>query len=192
MTSSESGRKLPGFTAETTLARARGTYAGRPSAPSHGQGVVPQVTVGHGCCPSGDCDTTVCTGDKWHLECNNGKANAVCDGCFLTSACTKARGLADDCEELTILRQFRDRHLLATPEGRELVADYYRIAPPICQAIEMLPDAVEVYEYLYRELVQPTVALVKKHDHAAARDLYRRVTLELQTCFSPERPLSST
>ena len=29
-------------------------------------------------------------------------------GCFLTSACTEARGLPDDCHELTVLRSFRD------------------------------------------------------------------------------------
>lgn len=32
-------------------------------------------------------------------------------GCYLTSACTKARGLPDNCEELTILRKFRDEWL---------------------------------------------------------------------------------
>ena len=38
-------------------------------------------------------------------------------GCFLTSACTEARGLPDDCHELTVLRSFRDGYLRSQPEG---------------------------------------------------------------------------
>ena len=37
-------------------------------------------------------------------------------GCFLTSACTEARGLPDDCHELTVLRAFRDGYLRSQPE----------------------------------------------------------------------------
>lgn len=38
-----------------------------------------------------------------------------------TSACVAARGLPDDCEELTQLRCFRDEILMKTEEGRKLV-----------------------------------------------------------------------
>ena len=37
--------------------------------------------------------------------------------CFLTSACVAARGLPDDCAELTALRAFRDGYVRSQPEG---------------------------------------------------------------------------
>ena len=45
-------------------------------------------------------------------------------GCFLTSACTEARGLPDDCHELTVLRSFRDGYLRSQPEGEAEIAEY--------------------------------------------------------------------
>ncbi len=56
-------------------------------------------------------------------------------GCFLTTAVIGQRGEADDGPTLTVLREFRDGYMTATPEGRRLVADYYRTAPGIVAAI---------------------------------------------------------
>ena len=39
-------------------------------------------------------------------------------GCFLTSACVEAMNLPDDCEELMILRKFRDTWLVKQPGGQ--------------------------------------------------------------------------
>ena len=39
-------------------------------------------------------------------------------GCYLTSACIFAKGLKDDCHELTTLRQFRDQWLAKTTKGK--------------------------------------------------------------------------
>lgn len=186
MITKERPKNLPGFAANAALTKARGSYRSAARR-SRASGATPELSCHRLCCPSGDCDTTCCAGSDAHVECDaNGKANAKCNDCFLTSACTKARGLEDDCEELTILRQFRDQHLLTTREGRALVAKYYRIAPPICRAIETLPYAADIYDYVYRELVQPTVALVKQHDYATATNLYQQVTLELETRLTPE------
>ena len=55
--------------------------------------------------------------------------------CFLTTAVIERRGEADDGPTLTALREFRDGYMMATPEGRRLVADYYRTAPGIVAAI---------------------------------------------------------
>lgn len=56
-------------------------------------------------------------------------------GCLLTTAVVERRGEADDGPTLTALREFRDGYMMATPEGRRLVADYYRTAPGIVAAI---------------------------------------------------------
>ena len=46
--------------------------------------------------------------------------------CFLTTACVQYAGLEDDCEELTIMRNFRDDYLLRQDSGKQLVEEYYR------------------------------------------------------------------
>lgn len=51
------------------------------------------------------------------------------EGCFFTTACVEARGLPDDCEALETLRAFRDACLANRPDGREAIAEYYRMAP---------------------------------------------------------------
>lgn len=65
-------------------------------------------------------------------------------GCFLTTACCNYKGLSDDCEELTILRKFRDTFVPV-----ELVEEYYRIAPNI--AIRLSGDKVAL-EYVWNRI----------------------------------------
>lgn len=55
-------------------------------------------------------------------ECPRYKAGTSSGGCFLTSACTEAKGLADDCYELTMLRAFRDEYLVKQKSGKAEIA----------------------------------------------------------------------
>ena len=55
--------------------------------------------------------------------------------CFLTTAVVGLRGEADDGQTLTTMRRFRDSYMQATPERREMVEGYYRVAPAIVAAI---------------------------------------------------------
>jgi len=68
--------------------------------------------------------------------------------CFITTAVCKSRNLPDDCSELVTLRAFRDDFMLASDEGKALVKRYYEVAPIIVAAIDKLPNAASVYEYL--------------------------------------------
>ena len=62
--------------------------------------------------------------------------------CFLTTACCLHKGLPDDCEELTILRNFRDTFV-----PPDMVEEYYRIAPNICIKLQGDRDTLDkVYE----------------------------------------------
>jgi len=100
--------------------------------------------------------------------------------CFLTSACTEARGLPDDCEELTALRRFRDEWLKNQPGGLEEIEEYYRIAPMIVEKIHEQPDGADRMKYLYDHLVVPCVRMIEQGENEAARTLYRTVVLELR------------
>lgn len=78
-------------------------------------------------------------------------------GCFLTTACCRARGLGDDCKELEAFRALRDGYVLGLPEGPAIVADYYRHAPLIVSAIESRMDAHRCWGALFDTMVRPNV-----------------------------------
>lgn len=110
------------------------------------------------------------------------------EGCFLTTACTQARGLPDDCHELTVLRDFRDSYLRSLPEGIMEIAEYYAVAPNIVQKIYKRADAFSVLDRIYTQLILPCVALIQTGENAKAHRLYREYLESLvQNNVPPER-----
>ena len=97
--------------------------------------------------------------------------------CFLTSACAIARGLPDDCFELTVLRGFRDGWLRDQPDGPALIAEYEAIAPAIVDRIHARPDAGAVFGRLY-ERIEAAVGLVVRGEHVRALSAYRAMVLD--------------
>lgn len=67
----------------------------------------------------------------------------------------------DDCEELEILRHFRDLHIQNTPEGEAIVAEYYRVGLIIVNCIENLPDPSAHYLLLWEKYIAPSCQLIK-------------------------------
>lgn len=106
-------------------------------------------------------------------ECPRYKERNGPGGCFLTSACTEARGLPDDCKELTVLRNFRDSYLKGLPEGQAEICQYYHIAPVIVDKIHSLSNANEIFDNIYTELVLPCVELIQCGKNEAAHHKYR-------------------
>ena len=104
-------------------------------------------------------------------------------GCFLTSACVEAKGLSDDCHELTVLRTFRYGYMRSTPEGGADICRYYHIAPTIVEKIKQQPDANSIFERIYDELVLPCVALIESGKLAQAHAEYRRYTEQLSAQY---------
>jgi hypothetical protein len=105
------------------------------------------------------------------------------DDCFLTTACVEFMGKADDCEELTVLRDFRDRVLLQSDEGLDLVKEYYAIAPGLIKAIKSQENQTEVFEGIYREMILPTLERIKKNDARGAITIYKNYTYSLKNKF---------
>ena len=95
-------------------------------------------------------------------------------GCFLTTACVEYKGLADDCEELTKLRAFRDNYLKTTEEGKAVVEEYYRIAPQIVENIDKSGKKDEIYEFIYQE-VPKCIACIESGDNDGAVAVYRNM-----------------
>lgn len=101
-------------------------------------------------------------------------------GCFLTSACVEAKGLPDDCHELTVLRKFRDEYLCPLPEGEAEIAEYYSIAPRIVAAIKERKDSLTIFSDIYNRLVMPCVALIEQGEKSRAHKIYKDFVQELR------------
>lgn len=98
--------------------------------------------------------------------------------CFLTTACVSYRGLPDDCEELTVLRKFRDNYMRNLPEGESLIQKYYEVAPGIVAAINRSPKRRDIYEELYL-ILRACVEAIKAGNHSLALRTYKEMVIEL-------------
>lgn len=104
-------------------------------------------------------------------------------GCYLTTACLRAlrSDFADDCRELTILRGFRDSFV--QKQHSESVKEYYHIAPSIVSEIQKRTNHQEIFEAIYRELVEPCVSLIQAGDLEDAYGLYSSYSRFLESEF---------
>lgn len=105
--------------------------------------------------------------------------------CFLTSACTEAKGLPDDCKELTVLRTFRDTYLRNAENGDAEICEYYHTAPAIVEKIKASGESRIIFEQIYTELVLPCVELIEAGKNEEAREKYRAYVKLLQARFLP-------
>ena len=95
------------------------------------------------------------------------------DGCFLTTACVQHKQLADDCDELNTLRFLRDTYMKQDAEGIVLANDYKIIGPKIVKAINRFDNKAEIYNYMFDNLVEPSVKLIKAKRYAEATAYYK-------------------
>ncbi len=116
---------------------------------------------------------------RYHAEHPNGSGG----GCFLTSACVEAKGLADDCRELTVLRSFRDTYMKSTETGNADICKYYHTAPTIVENIKKLPNALDVFEKIYDELVIPCVNLIDNGNNEEAYSKYKNYVETLASTY---------
>ena len=93
-------------------------------------------------------------------------------GCFITTACIEHMGLEDDCEQLNILRMFRDKLIEEDELFREIVLDYYKKAPSVVKKITESDNKDEILENLYNELVVPCVEMLKNNEIEEAKECY--------------------
>lgn len=91
--------------------------------------------------------------------------------CYLTTACVRYRGLPDDCEELTVLRSFRDTYIRGINGGGEMISLYYNKAPAIVAAIDKQPDPSPTYARIY-QTVDACVKDIKAGNSRSALNRY--------------------
>ena len=105
------------------------------------------------------------------------------DGCFLSTACVRSQGLPDDCDELTVLRCFRDDHLKRSLHGRRLIEQYYKIAPTLVDSINAQKNQDEIYAEIYTSVVLPCVSLIHQGRFQKAQQHYDQCVSDLVNRF---------
>lgn len=108
--------------------------------------------------------------------------------CYITGACVTSLGLADDCDDLRLLRRFRETYVAHLPDGPELLAEYRRRAPVIVAAIDALgaTAARVVYRDIHESGVAPAMDLIRAGHWHEALSLYRSIRDELARRFEPD------
>ena len=104
--------------------------------------------------------------------------------CFLTTAVCEYLGKADDCEELTTLRAYRDNWLAKQPGGKELIEEYYRIAPGIVRAMKESKDYGAICEELLARYIRPCLALIAEGENEECKRLYMEMVRYVEGLLS--------
>lgn len=100
--------------------------------------------------------------------------------CYITTAVCEGLNKGRDCEELQILKQYRDNYLAGTEEGDILIREYYDIAPTIVKRMEKEEDRDEKYRYLWEHYLKNCVSMVHKECFEECRETYMRMVAELK------------
>lgn len=93
-------------------------------------------------------------------------------GCYITTAVCEEYGKPDDCYELTAFRGFRDHWLQYQPDGKELIAQYYRTAPAIVKDIDKQPNRAEIYRYLKDTYLSKCLAYIESGENEKCKSTY--------------------
>ena len=84
----------------------------------------------------------------------------------------------DNCEELTILRWFRDKFVSADD-----ISYYYEIAPIVVEGINNNRKSSLIYEFIYHNIVCTCVNAIKNGNYEFAYQRYKNSVLALEEQF---------
>lgn len=104
--------------------------------------------------------------------------------CFITTAVCDNLNKADDCYELETLRDYRDNYLLDSSEGKELVEEYYDIAPALVFILNMQNDKT-IYEKLYKDYIVPCISLIEDNKLDECKDTYKKMVNHMKREYYP-------
>lgn len=121
------------------------------------------------------------TGKGSIVDTTSGDKETTDIGCYLTTSCMHhlMQKFDDNCEELTILRWFRDNFV-----SKSDIDHYYKIAPIIVEAINDAENNDEIYNYIYTNIVSVCVDAIKKVDYEFAYNKYKNSILALEEQFA--------
>ncbi|MBQ4110837.1 MAG: hypothetical protein IJC74_08150 [Clostridia bacterium] len=109
---------------------------------------------------------------------DNGGSN-----CYLSTACVVAMDKPDNCEELTLLRKFRDNYMSSNPEMQKDIKEYYKFAPQIVAKINALENYKSIYREIYSNLICPCVKFILTGKYQEAYALYKNTYNDLKNKY---------
>ena len=124
--------------------------------------------------------TGICMSSQ-HTSCEDYNNTATC---FITTAVCLTMGKPDNCEELTLMRRFRDEWLRDQPDGAALIEDYYQTAPAIVEKINQQPNRKAIYQEIYQKHILPCVESVKAKRFADSKRIYVNMVAELKEQYA--------
>lgn len=103
--------------------------------------------------------------------------------CYLTTSCMRhyLNNFDDNCEELSILRWFRDNFV-----AEDDIVRYYVVAPSIVKNIDLLKSKEErnnIYDYIYIKIIKYCVDAIKNGEYNKAYSRYKASVLTLEEQF---------
>lgn len=122
----------------------------------------------------------LCNTSRDYYNCRYNKSDS---GCFITTAVMTALGKDDDCVELQTMRAVRDNWLAKQSDGPQLIEEYYRIAPGIVAAIDILPERGKVYADIYSQWLAPCLEAVSRQEYEEAKALYTDMVRTLRSRY---------
>jgi hypothetical protein len=72
------------------------------------------------------------------------------------------------------------------PGGEELIREYYRIAPPIVDALNISEERDTVYKDIWDRYILPCVRLIEQNDYRACCALYEKMVRNLKETILKE------
>lgn len=106
--------------------------------------------------------------------------------CFLTTAVCLALDKGDNCEELQVIRHYRDEHLIYDQDGEALICEYYQMAPQIIKCINLQANHLDIYLQLYHKYIKNIYLYLKLKKYSQAKKLYVQMVKELYQIYDLE------
>lgn len=113
-------------------------------------------------------------------ELSKGFQKKILGLCFITTAVCEHEGKADDCDELTAFRAFRDGYLRTCPDGDALIEKYYNIAPGIVLHIDLSCNRDSIYEDLRKTYLQPCYEDIQNGRLQQCKERYTKMVKSLE------------
>ena len=103
--------------------------------------------------------------------------NSTEPSCYITTAVCEYYGKDDNCEELTVLRQYRDSWLRKQADGEALIAEYYCSAPFMVNIMKQSTFYADYCEYLMQNYINPCIRLIQEGCYMECKNLYIEMVL---------------
>ena len=103
--------------------------------------------------------------------------------CYITTAVCTSLGKGDDCEELNILRDYRDGYLMSLENGEQMIDSYYDKAPTIVKAIDQRADRESIYKEIYQSYIMPCLAMIGRGDETGCLEHYKKMVGDLAKTY---------